>query len=625
MAEITFPQLNPDKASRAKAFLPPDVAPTTMHCDLLVIGSGAGGLSAAVTAAKLGLKVIVIEKDPQFGGTTAWSGGWMWVPRNALAYAAGIRESIDMPLQYLREELGARFDEARALTYLRHAPEMVDFFRTQTALQFVDGNLMPDMHGKTPGAASGGRSVCAAPFDGRRLGKRIKQLKPPLDVMTLWGMNIAPGADMKHFYNGMHSFASFRHVFRRLLRHTVDRVLYGRGMHLVNGNALVAALAVSAIEAGVDIRVSSPALQLLTSDISAGAMRDGVSKRSAIDTLAMNLSDMQGDEGGKCRVVGAIVGDEGGGRFEIRAARGVVLACGGFPHDTDRKKSQLPHAPTGREHWSAGSRGNTGDGLRLGESVGGVVRNDLAAAAAMAPVSLVPRPDGGVRHFPHLLERGKPGLIAVTRAGCRFTNEADPYYDFMADLIAAVPAGETIEAWLVVDRRFIRRYGLGAVKPMPMPMHPFIHNGYLKRGATVAALAQACGIDSVALARTIDAFNRQARIGKDEAFGKGETPYNRMQGDITRPLPNPCMAPLEKGPVYAVRVVPGSLGTFAGLRTTVTAQVVDGGGAVIDGLYACGNDMSSMMEGLYPSGGITLGPAMTFGYLAAHHAARVAV
>jgi succinate dehydrogenase/fumarate reductase flavoprotein subunit len=493
--------------------------------------------------------------------------------------------------------LGERFNEARALTYLQHAPRMVAFFQAQTALQFVDGNQMPDMHGKSPGAATGGRSVCAAPFDGRRLGKRIEQLKPPLDVLTLWGMNIASGADMRHFYNGLRSFASFRHVCRRLLRHGFDRLVYGRGMHLVNGNALVAALAVSAIEAGVDIRVSSPALQL--------TRRAGV-------------------HGAHGAIAGAIVESRPGQQQEIRAARGVVLACGGFPHDVARKQALLPHAPTGEEHWSAGSRGNTGDGLRLAESVGAVVSTTLASAAAMAPVSLVPAADGGVRHFPHLLERGKPGLIAVTRVGRRFTNEADPYYDFMRDLIAACPKGDVVEAWLVVDHRFIRRYGLGAVKPMPMRLSGFIRSGYLKCAATIADLARDCGIDAATLSQTIDTYNHQAKVGKDVAFGKGETPYNRMQGDAGHGLPNPCMAPLEKGPFYAVRVVPGSLGTFAGVRTSLVGQVLDGGGAVIDGLYACGNDMSSMMEGFYPSGGITLGPAMTFGYLLAHHAAGVA-
>ncbi|MFC5522151.1 FAD-dependent oxidoreductase [Polaromonas jejuensis] len=556
-------------------------------CDLLVIGSGAGGLSAAVTAAQLGLKVLVIEKEAHYGGTTAWSGGWMWIPRNPLAVAAGIREDMDRPLSYLRHELGAQFDEARARAFLENGPRMVDFFRSRTALQFIDGNGIPDFHGRSHDAATGGRSVCAAPFDGRRLGSKIAQLKPPLPETTLWGMGIASGAELRHFLNAMRSPASFWHVTRLVLRHFRDLLLFRRGMRPVNGNALVAGLAASAYEAGVEIRVNSPARRLLT--------RHG-------------------------QVTGAVVGTAQGD-VEIHATRGVVLACGGFPHDTARKKELLPHAPTGHEHWSAASRGNTGDGLRLGEGAGGVVTRDLVQAAALAPVSLVPRADGSTAHFPHLIERAKPGLIAVTQAGRRFTNEADSYYDFISSLLQATPAGEPVQAWLVCDHRFIRRYGLGAAKPAPMPLSNLLKNGYLKRGQTLAALAQACGIDAQGLQRTVQRYNQQARQGQDADFGKGETPYNRVQGDASGAGPNPCMAPLEHGPFYAVRVLPGSLGTFAGLRVNAQARVLDANDQPIAGLYAGGNDMASVMGGHYPSGGITLGPAMTFGFLAAHHAA----
>jgi len=560
-------------------------------CDLLVIGSGAGGLSAAVTAAQLGLKVLVVEKDPQYGGTTAWSGGWMWIPRNPLAVAAGIREDIEEPLAYLRHELGAQFDEARARAFLENGPRMVEFFRTRSALQFIDGNAIPDFHGRTPHAATGGRSLCAAPFDGRRLGDKIRQLKPPLHETTLWGLGIASGAELRHFLNALRKPASFWYVTRLVLGHWRDLLLRGRGQRLVNGNALTAALAASAFEAGVEIRVNSPARRLLR--------RNG-------------------------RVVGAVVGSPEGD-IEIHATRGVVLACGGFPHDTARKQELLPHAPTGREHWSAASRGNTGDGMRLGEEAGGVVARDLVQAAALAPVSLVPRADGSVAHFPHLIERAKPGLIAVTREGRRFTNEADSYHDFTQGLLRATPAGEPARAWLLCDHTFLRYYGLGAVKPAPLPLGPWLKNGYLQRGRTLAELAQACDIDAAALQATVQRYNDQARAGKDDDFAKGETPYNRIQGDAAAGLPNPCMAPIEHGPFYAVQVVAGSLGTFAGLKVNASAQVLDTQGAPIPGLYAGGNDMASLMGGNYPSGGITLGPAMTFGFIAAHHAAGVAL
>ena len=562
---------------------------SNIDCDLLVVGSGAGGLSVAVTAAVLGMKVIIAEKDAEYGGTTAWSGGWLWIPRNPLAVAAGMVEPLEAPLAYLRHELGDRFDEARARTFLEQGPRMLDFFQTHTALQFVDGNAIPDFHGRTPHAGSGGRSVCAAPFDGRRLGADIHRLRRPLAETTLWGMGIASGTELRHFMNALRSLPSFWYATRRVLAHGRDLVQYRRGMRLVNGNALVAGLAASALQAGVEIRTSSPALRLIQAD---------------------------------GRVQGAMVGS-GQGPVAIHARRGVVLAAGGFPHDAARKKALLPHAPTGREHWSAASRGNTGDGLRLGESAGGTVADDLVHAAALAPVSLVPRADGTQAHFPHLLERAKPGLIAVTRDGRRFTNEADSYHDFLQSLLRAVPAGETVQAWLVCDHAFLRRYGLGAVKPAPMPLGDPLARGYLLRGRTPAELARLCDIEPDGLERTITHYNQMARRGQDADFAKGETPYNRVQGDAARGLPNPCMAPLARSPYYAVRVVPGSLGTFAGLRTDCAARVLDAGGLPIAGLYAGGNDMSSIMGGHYPSGGITLGPAMTFGFIAAHHAAGV--
>jgi succinate dehydrogenase/fumarate reductase flavoprotein subunit len=564
--------------------------------DLLVIGSGAGGLSAAVTAAALGLSVRVLEKAVVLGGTTAWSGGWMWLPGNPISREGGAVEEPDGPRRYLRHELGVHYDEARVEAFLTHAPHMVDFFRQHTAMAFIDGQAVPDFHGDSPGAVEGGRQLGTAAYDGRALGAELQRLRPPLDLISLWGMGIASGSDLRHFFNALRSVHSFAHVLRRVGRHLLDTVLHGRGLHLVNGNALVARLMRSALDRGVELRTSSAVLRLLV-------------------------------EGG--RVTGAVVGTAQGGEAVVHARRGVVLACGGFPHDLQRMQGCEARALIDGAHPSAAPLSNTGDGLRLGEALGAQVAHDLAAVAAWAPVSLVPRDtvahaaDEPTGRYPHLIERGKPGLIAVTRQGRRFVNEAQSYYDFMSALFAATPAGEPVQAWLICDHRFIRRWGLGQAKPAPLPLGPSLRSGYLQRGDDLAALARRCGIDAATLVETVQAYNHHARAGQDPAFGRGSTPYNRAQGDAQQ-LPNPCVAPIEHGPYYAVRVLPGSLGTFAGLRTDAQARVLDRQGQAIAGLWASGNDMASVMGGRYPSGGITLGPAMTFGYIAGHDAAGAA-
>jgi succinate dehydrogenase/fumarate reductase flavoprotein subunit len=254
--------------------------------------------------------------------------------------------------------------------------------------------------------------------------------------------------------------------------------------------------------------------------------------------------------------------------------------------------------------------------MRMAEAIGAVVADDLVHPGAWAPVSLVPRKDGSVGRYPHLVERAKPGFVAVDTRGQRFVNEADSYHDFMSALFRATPEGEEPVAWLIADHKAQRRWGLGWAKPFPFPLGGYLSSGYLKRGATIAELATACGIDPAALGATMAEFNRHAAEGEDPAFGRGRSAYNKVQGDAISTGKNSSLGPLGPGPFYAVRIVPGSLGTFAGLKTDAAARVLGPDGATIPGLFAVGNDMSSIMGGNYPSGGITLGPAMTFGYVA---------
>ncbi len=555
----------------------------SISCDVLVVGSGAGGLSAAVTAAFHGLRVIVAEKEPVFGGTTAWSGGWAWVPRNPLAQRAGVIEDPEASRTYLRNALGNNFDEAKVDAFLQAAPEMVAFFEDNTALQFEPGLKIPDTYGTMPGAGTGGRSVIAAPYDARKLGDLVHRLRKPMRETTFMGMTIQAGPDLAAFMNMTRSPSAFLHVASRFGRHLMDLGLHRRGMQLRNGLALVGRLLRSAADLGVELRSSSPAVRLL-------------------------------QEGGA--VTGAALKDADG-EIEVRAALGVVLASGGFPHDRERRSRMFP---ANDQHLTLAIPSATGDGARLGESVGGVVDDTLAAAGAWCPVSLVPFPNGTTGRFPHIIERGKPGIIGVLKDGRRFCNEGNGYHDYVDAMLRAVPDGQEVASWLICTRAFQRRYGLGITRPAPLPVRPFIKSGYLKTGRTLTELAHNAGIDPAGLERTVADYNLHARNGEDPAFGRGSTPYNRYQGDQGN-QPNPNVAPIEDGPFFAVKVVPGSFGTFAGLKTDGSARVLDDGGVPIPGLYAAGTDMASVMGGHYPAGGINIGPAMTFGYIAGRHAA----
>jgi succinate dehydrogenase/fumarate reductase flavoprotein subunit len=551
------------------------------ECDVLVIGTGASGMATAVTAASQGLKVVVVEKEARYGGTTARSGGWLWIPGTRLATEQGITEPAGAARTYLQHEATTHFDAARVDAFLANGPKAIDFFTQKTAVQFDMPPVFPDYHAEAPGGQQGGRSMVARPFDGRQLGDRIKDLAPPLPELTVFGMMLGSGKEIKHFMRAFKSVESFAYVTKRLVRHFLQVLRYGRGMTLTNGNALAGSLAKAAMDLDIPVWLSSPVSKLV-------AEFDGVT--------------------------GAIV-QRDGKRIRINAKRGVVLACGGFPFDIERRKELFPHAPTGKEHYSPAPEANTGDGLRLAEAVGGRVDGTVPHAAAWVPTSVTTRPDGSKGVMPHFIDRAKPGVIAVTPKGKRFTNEGDSYHDFVQAMVAANKGEPEVSAWLLCDHRVLRNYGLGCVAPFPLPFGRHLKSGYLKRGATIGELAKSIGIAPAVLQATVDEFNRGAAHGEDPAFGKGSKAYNRYQGDelIT---PNPCVAPLADGPFYAIKLVVGDLGTFAGLVTDEKTRVLDAARKPIKGLYAVGNDSASVMGGNYPGAGITLGPALTFGYIA---------
>jgi succinate dehydrogenase/fumarate reductase flavoprotein subunit len=559
------------------------------QCDVIVIGSGAAGLSCAITARKRGLDVVVLEKEPVFGGTTALSGGVLWIPMSHHGLKQNPKDRADLVHTYMIEEVGNFYDEAAVQSFIENGPKMVDFFERETEMKFVP-TLYPDYHPNVPGGADIGRSILAQPYDIRGLGKDMARLKLPLKTITFMGMMFnSSNADLKHFFRATKSLTSFWYVTKRLVNHIKELILYQRAVQVTSGNALAARLAKSALDLDIPIFTSTPAQKML----------------------------IENDQ-----VIGVQTGGDGAGQ-NIKARLGVVLACGGFPHDVKRIAHAYSHIKSGGEHLSATPTSNTGDGVQMAEAIGADAAVRFKDSAAWMPVSKVDYGKGEVGAFPHLLDRYKPGVIGVLRNGKRFTNESNSYHDVGVAMIQACKDQTETAMWLVCDKEALGKYGLGFVKPAPMPIGKFIRNGYLLTGSSLAELAQAAGISAVGLEDAVHEYNLGAVEGKDMQFGRGTTAFNRYLADPEQ-QPNPCVAPILKGPFYAVKVVMGDLGTFDGIQTSVVGEVKKRDGSVIKGLFAVGNDRASIMGGKYPAAGITHGPNMTFGYVTGNHIADLA-
>lgn len=550
-----------------------------MEADVVVVGSGAAGMTAAVVAAKAGLEVVVLESTPYFGGTTAFSGGGVWIPQNHHQKQMGVEDSRAEAEAYLKAVLGNYYDAGKIDAFLDNAPEMLRYME-QNSEVLLTGSTIPDYTPDAPGWKTS-RCLLTADYDGSSLGSAFDALRPPIPEMGLFhSMQVSP-ADAYRMQHWSSSLGNLFFTIKRMGSYALDRLSGRRGRHLANGNALAGRLLKSAIDAGVNLRSKTSARELV--------VEDG-------------------------HVTGVVV--EHDGRQEtIKARKGVILASGGFGANAEMRRKFLPQADDG---WSVQPEGSQGDGINMGVKVGGTLNETNAANGIWVPASAYTRDDGSLAKFPSLaFDRHCPGSIMVdARTGKRFVDESFHYQNF----------GETTrekgitKIWMISDAHAVSRYGMGAVKPAPFSVKPWVKRGYITEAPTIGALATRIGVDPAALEETVSNFNRYADEGKDPDFNRGENYYSAYMGDATH-KPNPALGALRKAPFYALEIRPSDLSTLAGLDTNANAQVLGRDGAPIKGLYAAGLDNNTIMRGRYPGGGSSLGPAMTFGYIAARHMA----
>jgi 3-oxosteroid 1-dehydrogenase len=564
----------------------------TIVVDVLVIGSGNGALTAALCAYELGVwDVLVVEKSDKYGGTSATSGGGVWIPCNRYARAAGTQDSFEEARQYLDCTIPADSVPKEMLdTYLQEGPKMIDFLHERTRLRYQSLAHYPDYWSFLPGAKGGHRSMEPEPIPRNVLGAEGARLRDTHHMMWMFDRIAMTQVEAQVL---MAKMPGWRSVVSRMMWDYVSDVpwvlTHRRSRRLACGSAGVARLRWSMLDRKMPLWLNSPMTELLTDD--------------------------------RGSVVGATV-IRAGKRTVVRAKRGVILAAGGFEHNQEMRDRYLPK-PTSIE-WSAAAGTNTGDAIRAGLAVGAATRlmnGGWWCSSIKAPDDPVPRLA--------IMEKSYPGNCVVNRSGQRIANESQNYIRYQLEFYARhTDSTPQVPTWMVFDARFRRSYFVGplssaAVRPDWMLPKSYFSSGFLNRAATIRELAQKAGIAPEGLERTIAAMNEYARVGKDAEFGRGDAEYDRYYADPTI-KPNPCLAPIVEPPFYAMRIEPGDFGTHGGLATDTDARVLRPGGEPIPGLYAVGNCAAAVLP-TYPGPGSTLGPAMTFAWQAAKHIATAGV
>ncbi|WP_277185833.1 FAD-dependent oxidoreductase [Caballeronia sp. BR00000012568055] len=549
--------------------------------DVVVIGAGGAGMSAALFAAIDGARVLLVEHTEYVGGSTAYSAGTTWIPASKHAASVNRDDSSANAEGFLSRAVGEHSSAAMRRAFLDAGPTAVAHIEANSDVKYRARPFHPDYLSEIEGSTLRGRALEPLPFDGRKLGSAFALIRPPIPEFTVLGGMMVDRDDVGHLLNMTKSAASFGHAVKLLTRHARDRMGHSRGTRLVMGNALIGRLLYSLLQRGVTVLTQTKL----------DALHSGPNGIEAVTLSQVNE------------------------RRRIGVKGGVILASGGFNRHPKYRAEMLPGADAA---WCPGAPGHTGSAQDLALAAGARFGESAMSNAFWAPVSTRKRADGTTAVFPHfLMDRGKPGMMTVDKNGRRFLNENTSYHLFGIAMQKAL----SVPAFLITDAEGLMKYGLGMVRPGGKGLASYLADGYLTEANTLDELAGKLGIDSAGLADSVARMNRYAQTGVDEDFHRGSTDYQNANGDANWSGPNKCLGPIGRAPFYAVRLYPGDIGAATGLVTDTDARVLNHDDRPIDGLYACGNDMQSVMGGVYPGPGITLGPGLAFGYLAARHAA----
>ena len=558
------------------------------HYDIVVIGAGGAGMAAALFAAIDGKKVLLVERTEYVGGTTARSAATTWVPGTHHAAKVNPTDTLEDAARYLTNAIGDRTPASLRQAFLDNGARAVKHIESHSEVKYRPYARHPDYISDLGGSTLNGRALEPLPFDGRRLGPLLALVRPPIPEFTVLGGMMVDRNDINHLLGMTRSVASLKHSAQIISRHAVDRLSHTRGTRLVMGNALIGRLLYSLAE------------------------HDSV-------TIALNTSvEDIGRDAGVGGAVSSVTLEQNGQRRRIRVDGGVILASGGFNRHAQLRRSMLPGI---EPEWSPAAPGHTGAAHDLVRKLGARYGTGGLSHAFWAPVSLRPRADGSTASFPHfVMDRAKPGMLTVNQAGQRFVNESTSYHLFGIAMQKANESSPSVPAYLVCDAEALRKYGMGMVRPGGKGLAPFLADGYLTEGKTLKELAQKLAIDAAGLEASVAKINAYSETGIDPDFQRGVTAYQQNIGDPAWTGKNPNIGPLVQAPYYAIRLYPGDIGASTGLAADADARVLGENDEPIPGLYAVGNDMHSIMGGVYVAPGITLGPGLVFAYLAVRNA-----